>query len=569
MPLEIMCGFFYGVSIAMKNGLRSTCILFIIALTLGACDLFQVSLVDYLEEVGNDDDDTESTIYVYVAAASGDDDNSGWSRDEPLKTLSRAVDIWVGEGSSVANIMLLEDINHNYSDPGISNVSNSVIDFTKLTNGARSGIDAIILSGDESGKTIRGTEGRRVLYIDNPYKEITLKKLTISGGRPNSGDGGGIYIQGGELFIGDEVFITGNEAATGGGVYIWGSAAVTLTGGKIHGNRTINAGNGRGGGVYVNAGAFTLKDGAIYNNTANSPSAASIDNHTGGGVLVGNTPASFFMEGGEIYENTAGASGKGTGGGVRVAQLGTFTMTGGAIRNNTSGNDGGGVYISDGTAAIKKGDVRENTARYGGGVYVGNRGTLNLGEPFGTDDGYPLIRNNKAEGASPSTGGGIVINYGESGTTATAYFYHGTVSGNTAPAVGGKGGGILIVRGTLDMRGGTVKENSAGTGPGIMVESPSGVTNSDINKFIMSGGAKAFQDNSVYLDKNTSGLKRSITLGGAFSYTGPIAHVKTNGYAAGDPILLGDGSLLLLVYRDFAVDGKGFTDSLDWDGKLL
>ncbi|MDR1899784.1 MAG: hypothetical protein LBQ55_07245 [Treponema sp.] len=562
----------------MKNFRIVYSIFFIasIAVVLNTCDLFQESLVAYLHEEPNQEQpagedgppdaeqppEEDEGPYVYVDVINGDDtNNSGWSEAEPVKTLGRALDIWlspegaavwVEKGSDEAKIMLLEDLKRpNYTE-AVSIANNSYFDFPKLLD-PRPGITALTLAGAGGGKDIDngGESLYRVLNINNAGTTITLKNLTVKGGHLTVYDGGGIRLLAGTL-IAKDLVISGNQAPTaGGGVYMNGGQ-FTMTGGEIRNNTATNAG-GKGAGVYVNGGSFKMESGVIWQNTADL-----------------------------------------AGGGVCVAEYGAFTMTGGTIKKNTSGNDGGGVYIfgssaQPGKASITGGligassDGEGNTAKYGGGVYVGNYGYLELGdllnfnEPLGYEYPYPYIQHNSASGASPSTGGGLVIN----GVDAQTLFYHGTIGWNRAAD---QGGGILIVNGTLDMQGGTVKGNDASIGKGIMVEKLSTTITSPANKFIMRGYARVLEpDNPVYLDGSAS-PKRRITIGGS-GFHGldesdgiDIANVTAAGYGSGDTILENDtGAFLNQLttndnYKRFNVNGHGSIStvgiSLDPDGKL-
>ena len=82
----------------------------------------------------------------------------------------------------------------------------------------------------------------------------------------------------------------------------------------------------------------------------------------------------FEMKGGKISGNDASY-----GGGVFVADSGTFSMTWGTITNNIGWMTGGGVYNS-GTFNMYGGEITNNTdsdgRNDGGGVY--NSGTFNV-----------------------------------------------------------------------------------------------------------------------------------------------------------------------------------------------
>ena len=281
----------------------------------------------------------------------------------------------------------------------------------------------------------------------------------------------------------------------------------------------------------------------------------------GGGVYVDGVSSRFTLRDGEIHDNETTDS-SGLGGGVGVGSNGTFLMEGGSIRRNTSGNDGGGVFISGTNAAarILNGTVGGslaadgNKAKYGAGLYVGTDGTLELGTA-GADHPYPYVQHNVSSGAAgnASTGGGVVIN----GSNAKLTFYHGTVSHNDGYKLGG---GILVVNGLLDMRGGTVTGNKVtmpGTGPGIAVESG--------GKLELSEKARILDTaNPVYL--SAGGLVVSLRADFTGDTAAGIARVTTTGYPAGTQILDPANAARNAAYHTgFVVDGK----SLDSDGKLL
>jgi hypothetical protein len=126
-----------------------------------------------------------------------------------------------------------------------------------------------------------------------------------------------------------------------------------MNGGTISGNRAvglaINESNGRGGGVAVNTGSFTMNGGTISGNTAVG---------RGGGVSVGaiaTQPVTFTMNGGTISGNTVSGSytAGSLGGGVYLHDYSTFILDGGTISGNKATgnspidrNKGGGVYLS-------------------------------------------------------------------------------------------------------------------------------------------------------------------------------------------------------------------------------
>ena len=186
------------------------------------------------------------------------------------------------------------------------------------------------LTLDLNGCTLRMTGNTSVFYV---YNNATLtiqdssaaKSGTITGG--NAGDGGGVYI--------------GDNSSEG---------HLVMTGGTITGCATdLSRGAGRGGGVFVFKGSFTMSGTAkITNCTAD----------WGGGVVVHTRSSTFTMNGGEISDCKA----SNTGGGVCLIGGAGFEMTGGIIRDCRA-------YGRPESSAI---DIQPGTMKAHGGTVEGN-----------------------------------------------------------------------------------------------------------------------------------------------------------------------------------------------------
>ena len=147
--------------------------------------------------------------------------------------------------------------------------------------------------------------------------------------------------------------ITGGNAGDGGGVYIGDNSSeghLVMTGGTITGCATDPyRGGGRGGGVFVFKGSFTMSG------------TAKITNCTavwGGGVVVHTSSSKFTMNGGEISDCKASY----TGGGVCLVSGAGFEMTGGIIRDCTADwrPESSAINIQPGTMKAHGGKVEGN-----------------------------------------------------------------------------------------------------------------------------------------------------------------------------------------------------------------
>ncbi|HJK65909.1 MAG TPA: InlB B-repeat-containing protein [Methanocorpusculum sp.] len=263
---------------------------------------------------------------------------------------------------------------------------------------------------------------------------------------------------------------------SGGNLTIRGnnSGTLTLDGNKIEvsnngqtlvwinsgGNFTLNSGGvltnnkestGRGGGVYVNGGAFWMNGGKITNNTADS-----------GGAVVLEEAGRFTMSDGEISNNTANTNG---GGVFMKTKLSTFDMSGGTIFNNTAykkssetglgTGHGGGVHIDEGTFTMSNNAkiAGNNAKEEGGGVYVHSGGT------------FVMSGGEISDNTAATNGGGVCAN-----TTGAFEMSNGNITGNEAT---GSGGGVCMKDGSryFTMSGGTIIKNSATNGDGVYVGS--------------------------------------------------------------------------------------------------
>ena len=152
--------------------------------------------------------------------------------------------------------------------------------------------------------------------------------------------------------------ITGGNAGDGGGVCIGDNSSeghLVMTGGTITGCATDpSRGGGRGGGVFVFKGSFTMSGTAkITNCTAD----------WGGGVVVHTRSSTFTMNGGEISDCKA----SNTGGGVCLIGGAGFEMTGGIIRDCRA-------YGRPESSAI---DINVGTMKAHGGTVEGNVWVVN------------------------------------------------------------------------------------------------------------------------------------------------------------------------------------------------
>jgi hypothetical protein len=186
--------------------------------------------------------------------------------------------------------------------------------------------------------------------------------------------------------------ISGNNITTdGGGVNVSGGTFTMEENSKVYGN---TAGNGSGGGVYVNSGGTFI----MLGNSSVSGNSSSQKNGGGVAVISGGT---FIMQGNSsVSGNTAD---NGNGGGVYVED-GTFTMKGSSsVSGNDSFDSGGGVAVTyGGTFTMEGGTIYgsnagtlENKAQNGGiAIYVDSNSTAEYGGAYAKYGSAIITENN-------------------------------------------------------------------------------------------------------------------------------------------------------------------------------
>ena len=170
------------------------------------------------------------------------------------------------------------------------------------------------------------------------------------------------------------------------------------------------------------------------------------------GSLV-NVSGNFTLaDGGILTNNTADYGGgvyvhPGTfdTGGSVYVGSGTFEMSGGEISGNTASGNGGGVYLKGGTFTMSGGEISGNTVSDNGGGVSVSHGSSTFTMLGGT-----------ISGNTASNGSGV-YSYG------TFTMSGGEISGNTARLYGG---GVYVFYGTFEMSGGEISKNTASSGGG-------------------------------------------------------------------------------------------------------
>ena len=262
---------------------------------------------------------------------------------------------------------------------------------------------------------------------------VVYSTANIFNGVIRGGSGAGIYIDlysanGSVNIYGGKITDSGTGAAVNNGT-------MHMYGGEISGNGCGVQAGGKNNENKSRSGSFYLHGGKIT------------DNHgsRGGGVYVIN---GFYMDGGEVSNNTA----TGNGGGIYM-EVGSISLSGGKVTGNRAGGDGGGVCTY---------------------AYSTDRSVVNL-------SGNAEISDNYAGGR----GGGVylyVYNYLGNGNYCQLTMDSGKITGNTSV---GEGGGVYA-----DAADGNYKFRST-----VNVKGGAQIT----------GNKKGKEDNNLYLPRYSEG----------------------------------------------------------------
>ena len=264
-----------------------------------------------------------------------------------------------------------------------------------------------------ANKTTDGKTAHRIFVVKNGAT-LTLKNLTLTGGRDESTGGGGAVLANGNLIITDCDVTDNQTGANGGGIYAMGTLAMencTLNTNKVNythasgggavfvytnGTHTMKnctltaneAEKGDGGGIYT-MGTLTMEDCILTGNKVTS------DNGSGGGIYAAGTldMTKCTLTNNEVTSN-------GNGGGISVVNGGVLNMMKCILTGNkTVHGKGGGISLPGGVLTMENctltGNITENNG-LGGGVYVGDyaglftmKGSACITPSTGTDANKP------------------------------------------------------------------------------------------------------------------------------------------------------------------------------------
>ena len=231
------------------------------------------------------------------------------------------------------------------------------------------------LTLDLNGYTLRMTGNRSVLCVYNGatltiQDSSTAKSGTITGGNAGDGDGGGVYVEAYAALEMTGGCITGCRAedGDGGGVYVEAYATLEMTGGCITGCRAEY-----GGGVYVDNNATLKMTGGCITGCHASRGGGGI--YSSGNLYMGGTAkiekctgsddAIWNREKSDIYADGGTVDGTVNNQGTikRSEGAAAVTVFNGTVYNRSAGKIEAGIY------GIYNGTVENNGTITGGTFY--------------------------------------------------------------------------------------------------------------------------------------------------------------------------------------------------------
>ncbi len=257
-----------------------------------------------------------------------------------------------------------------------------------------------------------------------------------------SGEGGGLYLSGGNSVISGSLFLnnyatTGTTHGEGGGLFA--SGALTITGNTLQGNTACTGGTSCDGGGARLSGQVVFQNNTVISNTAGTG---------GGGVYLSNNstyldPVTISVNDNLFQGNTVyGGAGVGNGGGLYTYGS-PIDLIRNTIQDNQAGAYGGGLMqngkassLSYSPTDLQAGNIiRGNSARYGGGLAISSG-------YVGTRYQNQVIVDNQAS----VNGSGLYFDHGGTYVGTILNFYHLTLGRNT----GGDGTAIYVNQGAAN-----------------------------------------------------------------------------------------------------------------------
>ncbi len=264
--------------------------------------------------------------------------------------------------------------------------------------------DNLTVSGDA---VINANNTSRIFNIQRAGINVTLRALTITGGKSGAGQSGGcINVSQANLTVETSSVRNCFSESSGGGIAA-GSGVFRLINSTLENN--VAGGNGGGGGATFGGSGSEIIKSRIINN--NAPRA-------GGGLEI--------LGGAAVISNTTIAGNQANGGGGLVVTFGSAEVSNSTVSGNSAVRAGGGIALPYGNVVLMNSTVSGNSVSNGegGGISTGTNGSV----------GYLTVRNSTIAYNSAAYAGGLTG--GADGSAIVGNSIIAENSATTAPNIG-------------------------------------------------------------------------------------------------------------------------------------
>lgn len=218
---------------------------------------------------------------------------------------------------------------------------------------------------------------------------ITIRRLSLVGGRSGDADGGAILADAAVAVIGSR--ITGNESVGNDAGAVKASGPLTIANSTIGHNRA----DGGGGAIFAVTDDVTIRNSTLVANSAAN---------NGGAIVAGGSGQAVAIQRSTVANNrTTSASGGGLYG-LGPAEITIKSSTVSGNRALGSSSDGGGLYFDGPLATVVNSTIAGNRANgTGGGIHARDATDLSL-------NAVTVARNvadADQSGLAPLAGGGL------------------------------------------------------------------------------------------------------------------------------------------------------------------
>ena len=215
------------------------------------------------------------------------------------------------------------------------------------------------------------------LYLEGGAAQVLNNRLkgNIASWAGSEGTGGALYAENASLLLQGNVIsanfgggFTGSPATTygaGGGVALSQTTAVLMEN-EFWNNGATNAANtgGAGGALYAYQSHLPLVSGNLFRGNYASTSVMA----SGGALYL--QESDFVLDRNLILDNAAMGTTYGRGGGVRIALCSPFTLTNNVVARNRASEKGSGIAILASNGALAHNTIAQNYEGVGVGIEI-------------------------------------------------------------------------------------------------------------------------------------------------------------------------------------------------------